>query len=54
MSVELLKALITLIIKYGPVAIQAIIDEWNKDEITLEEIQALLIKKPQEYFKREK
>jgi hypothetical protein len=44
-------ALIELILRYGPEAVIKIIRSFNKEEITLEDIKALKVKPPKDYFK---
>jgi len=45
--------LMELCLVYGVPAIHTVIKNWNKEEITLEDVEAIgsLVKKPEEYFK---
>jgi len=45
--------LLELCLIYGVPAVQTVLNNWNKDEITLEDVEAIgsLVKKPEEYFK---
>lgn len=43
--------LLTLAVTYGIPAVKELLETWTKDEVTLEDIEALLrdIKEPEEY-----
>ncbi len=50
-TLNLITVIIGLVIQYGVPAVQGAIQAWGKEEITLEDIEALkgLIKPPEEY-----
>ena len=49
-TVSLIIAIVGLVVEKGPAIAQSLVNALNKDEITLEDIEALkIVKEPEEY-----
>lgn len=51
MNVTVILAIVELIAKYGVPAVKAVLETWERDEVTLEDVEALRsrLKSPDEY-----
>lgn len=51
MNTQVILAIINLIVKYGVPAVKSVIETWQKDTVTLEDVEALKkqIKSPDQY-----
>ena len=50
MNVEMTVALIEKILRFGVPAVVKTIQAWDIDDVTIEDIQGLKVKSPEEYF----